>query len=280
MPTFSVIIPVKNSSDHIQSLCINIINFFNELNIDFELILCDDQSDEDTQKSLHSLKEQYPQQIQWIRLSKEYGQHFATYAGLLHQKGQYIFTCDDDILFEKKHAQSILEQAKHLSQKGLLYFVNDRYDAKAKMKFLIVRSFILLSSHRWPPGYGASQRLFTRQLAEKVIAKKHPFCYLDSLLIQSAQPSRFHPLYFKKIKSDFLSKRYTHSERWKLLLLPVLIYNLPFWYVLLPLLFVVFAIFKYWLMVIICILLTMVITMVHRYMAKNERSFMKDIQLL
>jgi len=93
---YSVVIPVFNSEETIFIITDRIVKFFNGNNLDFEIILVNDNSED---KSWEKIKEvaQKENNITGINLLKNYGQHNAFFCGFKIAKGDFVITLDDDL---------------------------------------------------------------------------------------------------------------------------------------------------------------------------------------
>lgn len=94
MNKLSIVIPVINEGENIKPLLSGIKEALFNSGIDYELILVDDGSTDDTVNaiSLNSDKNTI-----LIGLKKNYGQTAALKAGIDHSKGEYIATMDGDL---------------------------------------------------------------------------------------------------------------------------------------------------------------------------------------
>lgn len=95
--SFSIVVPVYNSSDSLSVLCEKSFKTF--VNDEVEIILVDDGSNQSTWEQIKNLKIQYSDKIKGIRLSKNFGQHNATLCGINHATKKYIVTIDDDLQY-------------------------------------------------------------------------------------------------------------------------------------------------------------------------------------
>lgn len=80
-----------------------------------ESIFVDDDAVDGSAAVLRALAEEYP----WVRVisnSRNFGQHPATIAGILHTSGDWIVTLDEDLQHDPVHIAQMLEQA---SKSGL-----------------------------------------------------------------------------------------------------------------------------------------------------------------
>ena len=89
----SIVIPTFNSEKSIEKLCETIID---ELDMEFEIILINDASTDNTREILKNLKLSYSF-IRVVNLTNNVGQVGATLAGINISKGEFIITMDDDL---------------------------------------------------------------------------------------------------------------------------------------------------------------------------------------
>ena len=89
----SIVIPTLNAEKSIEKLCETIID---ELDMEFEIILINDASTDNTREILKNLKLSY-NFIRVVNLTNNVGQVGATLAGINISKGEFIITMDDDL---------------------------------------------------------------------------------------------------------------------------------------------------------------------------------------
>ena len=197
-PEFSVVVPVFNSEDTLVELFNRINVLFEELHKSYEVIFVDDGGTDGSWNVLTRLKEKKPDLVTAIKLTRNFGQHNATYCGLTHAKGEMIITIDDDL-------QNPPEEIKKLID---CYTANDAdlvYGLYADKKHSSLRNLgsksLKKSSKMFykGPGKGSSFRLLTRDLAQHILRHHQHFMYLDEL---------FH-WYTDKISSVYV----LHSKR-------------------------------------------------------------------
>jgi polyisoprenyl-phosphate glycosyltransferase len=96
MIDISIVIPVYNEGTPLISLCKNIVDVLIQNDLpDFEIILVDDRSRDNTWQIMKELAAREPL-IKIARLSRNFGQHSALTAGLTLSKGKYIIMMDCD----------------------------------------------------------------------------------------------------------------------------------------------------------------------------------------
>lgn len=93
----SVVIPTYRSAAQLPELVDKLISSLQPLEIEFELILVDDGSDDQTWETMAGAHQLHPEYLTTIRLEQRRGQQWATICGLDHAQGQLIATMDDDL---------------------------------------------------------------------------------------------------------------------------------------------------------------------------------------
>ncbi len=94
---YSNVIPVYNSEKSLPELCERIKNVYETtVNADYEIILVNDCSKDNSWKVLKELHEKYDK-VKAINLSKNSGQHSATQCGFKYCTGDYVVILDDDL---------------------------------------------------------------------------------------------------------------------------------------------------------------------------------------
>ena len=105
----SVIIPVYNSADTIVSLHRRIVSVLMELVVDYEIIFINDASMDKSLDIIYSLSKK-DENIKYINLNKNFGQHNALLCGIRHAKYDFIVTMDDDLQNPPEEIPKLLEK--------------------------------------------------------------------------------------------------------------------------------------------------------------------------
>ena len=93
----SVVTTSFNSKKTIEKFINQILHTIQNLKIlNYEIIVVDDGSEDNTSTILEKLKKKY-KKIKIIELLKNFGHHKALMTGLLESKGDYIFLLDSDL---------------------------------------------------------------------------------------------------------------------------------------------------------------------------------------
>lgn len=94
---YSVVVPVYNSAKMLDELYNRVrAEFENEIHEDFELILVNDFSKDDSLKVIKRISGS-DARVKYINLAKNHGQQKAVLCGIEHSKGDFIITMDDDL---------------------------------------------------------------------------------------------------------------------------------------------------------------------------------------
>ena len=93
----SVVIPVYNEEECLETLYARIIPVLNELNKPWELIFTNDGSKDRSSRVLREFHERLPKNIRVIEFSKNFGQHMAIMAAFEKARGEVIVNLDADL---------------------------------------------------------------------------------------------------------------------------------------------------------------------------------------
>lgn len=104
-PFFSVVVPVYNSENYLNE-CLNSI--FVQSYEDFEVVLVDDESKDQSGKICDNWKLKYPEKIQVIH-QKNTGVYIAKRNGIKASKGKFIYVMDNDDLIISQKAFKIIK---------------------------------------------------------------------------------------------------------------------------------------------------------------------------
>ena len=92
----SVVTTIYNDSSLIHLLVEKIRNSVSVLNVDYEIILVNDCSPDDSEEVIKSVCEKYTN-VKGVSLSRNYGQQIAMSAGMRNAKGNYVVIMDGDL---------------------------------------------------------------------------------------------------------------------------------------------------------------------------------------
>ena len=180
----SIIIPVFNSEQTIETLVSNIEKTL-ENNYEFELILVNDSSEDNSEKKCKDLVQKYSN-ISLFSLAKNTGEHNAIMAGLNNCSGDYAVIMSDDL----QHSTSaLLELIKYGLKEKNNFDVVYTYYSKKKYGFFknlgskfnnLVANFLLAKPKNL---YLSSFKFMNRFLIQEIIKHQSPFTYIDGLIL-------------------------------------------------------------------------------------------------
>ena len=96
MTHISIVSPVYNAENIIPELAQRIINSVTKITLDYEIILVEDGGPDNSWEVIEQVAKLNPK-IKGIKLSRNFGQHYAITAGLDKCKGDWIVVMDCDL---------------------------------------------------------------------------------------------------------------------------------------------------------------------------------------
>ena len=105
----SVVVPVYNGSDTLPMLVDEVGKVLPALTDEFELVLVNDGSPDQSWQVIHALSQNHP----WVRgidLMRNYGQHNATLCGVREARYEIIIIIDDDLQNPPREIPKLLEK--------------------------------------------------------------------------------------------------------------------------------------------------------------------------
>jgi len=191
-PLYSVVIPTYNSSPFIQETVTSIAASFKKQNLDFEIIIVDDYSKDDTWSVIKKVVEQNTEKnIKGVRLSKNFGQHKATMCGFTKALGDFIITMDDDL---ESNPDAISELINRQKEKGadLVYahYTGLKRGFVRKIMFGIFRAMAKFFGGKNRVN-GSSFRLLKKSLAISATKNANSFAFMDELFLWNTEQIEF-----------------------------------------------------------------------------------------
>ena len=95
-PSISVVVPVYGCAGCLGQLCERIIKSLSAITDNFEILLVDDRSPDDSWAVIREIQRHHCE-VKGIRLSRNFGQHIAISAGLSVARGDYSVVMDCDL---------------------------------------------------------------------------------------------------------------------------------------------------------------------------------------
>ena len=107
----SVVIPVYNEEGNIPELCRQVTDVLRSLDVRYEILLVDDGSNDGTWSAICEGSSGYDE-IEGIRLSRNFGHQHALLAGLSHARGDAVISMDGDLQHPPQMIPSLFEKGE------------------------------------------------------------------------------------------------------------------------------------------------------------------------
>ena len=178
---YSIIVPVYNSVDSLALLFSGVKDVMNSLNSTFEVIFVEDDGSEDSWKALLELKKHHPNEVQIIKLSRNFGQNGATLCGLDQASGKRVITIDDDLQNPPSEIAHLISKMDD-SGADVVYGVNP----KAKTSWIrrtggnIVKR--LFNKNQGGASIGSSFRLIERHILERIQFHSQDHLFINQII--------------------------------------------------------------------------------------------------
>lgn len=177
----SIVVPVYNSATTLSLLLERLVHAIDPLTRDYEIVLVDDGSRDESWAVLQSLRARYGDHMVAIQLMHNYGQHNALMCGLGVARGEYVVTMDDDL---QNPPEEIPKLLAHIKDRGL-DLVYGCPSERSHAGWRNLGSRIVWHFYRTVfrnPITPTPFRIMRLQLARSVMFYDLNFTYLDGLL--------------------------------------------------------------------------------------------------
>ena len=173
----SIIVPVFNESESIALLLDEVVNVMSSHKFNFELIVVNDGSKDNTHQVLNQLTLKI-KELSVISLRKNYGQTAAMSAGFDNSKGDIVITLDGDLQNDPNDIPLLISEIN----KGYDLVCGWRFDRKDKLinrkiPSKIANKFIAYVTGLKLHDYGCSLKAFKKEIIEdiKLYGELHRF---------------------------------------------------------------------------------------------------------
>ncbi|WP_319797365.1 glycosyltransferase family 2 protein [Nitrobacter sp.] len=130
-PVLSCVSTLYRSSPFVAEFVARIAAAAKTIASEFEIILVDDGSPDDSKDIAVSLQDQFPQ-LRIIELSRNFGHHPAILAGLSESRGEFVFFIDSDL---EEAPELLLDFWSQIDGLDVVFGVHDREGKTAFHKF-------------------------------------------------------------------------------------------------------------------------------------------------
>lgn len=177
-----MVIPIYNSAQSIEELVWRIIKVMEKEKINFEIILVDDHSEDNSRQIIKKLKQE-DSRVRLNLLKKNSGQQAATKSGMAIAQGNFVVTIDDDL----EHQPEDILKLKEELEKGfdVVYGLPDRksYPFYRSWGSKLVDLFLTVFLDK-PAKVGVgSFRILNRKTVDYIVADKTTFVYISAITL-------------------------------------------------------------------------------------------------
>ncbi|MBL8815008.1 MAG: glycosyltransferase family 2 protein [Planctomyces sp.] len=188
VPTIDIsfVVPVYNGALTIGSVVSRILQTY--ANSSIEIVLVNDGSADTSTIVCRHLVHQYPQQVIFIDLARNFGEHNAVLAGLAQTRGRVVAVLDDD----GQNPPEEVGRMWRLLEDEQLDVVYGHYRIKQHSWFRNLGSRlndVLATRMLKKPAhlYLSSLKVMTRFVVNEVIRYRGPFPYIDGLIFRTTR---------------------------------------------------------------------------------------------
>ncbi|MFP4198665.1 MAG: glycosyltransferase family 2 protein [Halanaerobium sp.] len=179
----TIVVPVYNGKNSLEELYQGIKKTAAENKFEFELILVDDHSPDQSYQKILELHRS-DSRVKGIRLEKNFGQQNAIFCGFNYAAGDYIITMDDDLQHSPQDINLLYQQIK----KGydIVYAIPEER-AHSFYRRLGSKLTDWLFNLITPKEEGirvSSFRIINSKLLKKIISSEKSFIYLSAIILK------------------------------------------------------------------------------------------------
>ena len=182
IPVLSVVSPVYRSEKLVVPLVERLTGVLAPLGVPYEIVLVEDRSPDNSWQEIRAAAERDPR-VRGVRLSRNFGQHYAITAGLDHARGEWMVVMDCDL-------QDRPEEIPRLYSKALEGFevVLARRENRADSAFKRMRSRFFYQVLGWLSGLRqdpavANFGIYHRKVIDGVRSLRESIRYFPTLVL-------------------------------------------------------------------------------------------------
>ncbi|MCF8145789.1 MAG: glycosyltransferase [Deltaproteobacteria bacterium] len=167
--TLSVVIPVFNEEENLTELMDRCLKTCEGINRNFEIILVDDGSSDESRNMIKAGAARYPGKIIALLLNRNYGQHSAIMAGFAQAKGDIVVTLDADLQNPPEEIARLVAKAEEGFDVVGTVRMNRRDTFFRKVASHMVNRVVQMSTGVDMHDYGCMLRAYRRPIVDAML---------------------------------------------------------------------------------------------------------------
>src|SRR5438309_8537932 len=180
-PELSLVIPVYNGSRTIGALVEHTTKIFGSTS--FEIVLVNDGSEDDSEKVCAQLAVKFPQNVTFVHLSRNFGEHSAVLVGFTEARGRYIAVLDDDGQNPPEEVVRMLDELKRKNYDVVYgHYIEKKHSWSRNLGSRFNDRIATLMLHKPKDLYLSSFKVMNRFLVNEIIKYRGPYPYTDGLI--------------------------------------------------------------------------------------------------
>jgi undecaprenyl-phosphate 4-deoxy-4-formamido-L-arabinose transferase len=191
-PQVSLVIPMLNESANAPALFARIVPVMEQLGLPWEAVCVDDGSTDTTAAVLLQMQKRIPQLV-LVSFARNFGQHAAVTAGLLHARGEWVITLDADLQNPPEEIPALVEQFR-LGHDVINTIRLDRQDTWfRKTASKITNGVVRKMSRIRINDFGCMLRGYSREVAQAIVACREYKTFIPALaMLFARKPVEIH----------------------------------------------------------------------------------------
>jgi glycosyltransferase involved in cell wall biosynthesis len=179
---YSVVLPVYNSAAVVGETIDRTVAFFEGHGWDYELVLVNDGSHDQSWDVLCEKAPANPHIIA-INLLRNYGQHTALFCGFQRSTGDYLITIDDDLQNPPEEIIHLINKAREGHDLVFGRFREKKHDWYRRLGSLLIRAINRGVFHQ-PKGLVLTNfRIIRRDVVDRICAYRTSYPYITGLAV-------------------------------------------------------------------------------------------------
>jgi undecaprenyl-phosphate 4-deoxy-4-formamido-L-arabinose transferase len=167
--TISIVIPVFNEEENLEELLERCLNTCKKMERDFEIILVDDGSSDESRNMITKAAEQNPGRIVGLLLNRNYGQHSAIMAGFAETRGDVVITLDADLQNPPEEIQKLVKKTDEGFDVVGSVRIHRRDTLFRRWSSLMINKVVQISTGVDMHDYGCMLRAYHRRIVDAML---------------------------------------------------------------------------------------------------------------